>query len=79
MAHGSPAIYARPHLTKMARGDENDLEDIRFLLRHEELAGEPLRALFRRARVPEVPEIQELFRAAQGKVIAIADALRQVR
>ena len=61
-------------LTKMARGDANDLADIGFLLRQEHLNGEQLRAVFSRARVPDVPEIQELFRAAQPKVLALAEA-----
>ena len=60
-------------LTKMARGDENDLADIRFLLQQEPLTGEQLRAVFQRARVPDVPEIQELFRAAQPKVLELAE------
>lgn len=59
-------------LTKMARGDENDLADIRFLIRQESLTGEQLRAAFQRARAPDVPEIHELFRAAQPKVLALA-------
>ena len=62
-------------LTKMARGDENDLADIRFLLRQESLTVEQLRAAFARARVPDVPEIHELFRAAQPKVLALAEQL----
>lgn len=61
-------------LTKMARGDENDLADIRFLLRQEPLTAAELVAAFQRARVPDVPEIQELFRAAQSKVLALAGA-----
>lgn len=58
-------------LTKMARGDENDLADIRFLLRQEPLDAGQLRAAFARARLPDVPEIQELFRTAQPKVLAL--------
>jgi hypothetical protein len=58
-------------LTKMARGDETDLADIAFLLTCEPLAADQLRAAFARARVPEVPEIQTLFRAAQPKVLAL--------
>lgn len=61
-------------LTKMARGDENDLADIRFLLQQEAVSSEQIRAAFARARVPDVPEIQELFRAAQPKVLALAGA-----
>ena len=60
-------------LTKMARGDENDFFDTRFLLGQEALMPDQLRAAFSRARVPDVPEIQELFRAAQLKVLALAD------
>lgn len=58
-------------LTKMARGDENDLADIRFLIQQGKLTGEELRPAFQSARVPDVPEIQELFRAAQPKVLAL--------
>jgi len=58
-------------LTKMARGDENDLADIEFLLAHEPLTAEQLRAAFARARVPEAPEVQTLFRANQPKVLAL--------
>jgi hypothetical protein len=58
-------------LTKMARGDENDLADIGFLLRQERFTADELRAAFREARVPHVPEIQNLFRAAQPKVLAL--------
>jgi hypothetical protein len=61
-------------LTKMARGDENDLADIRFLLHQEPLTSAQLRAAFARARVPDVPEIRELFRAAQPKVLALTSA-----
>lgn len=61
-------------LTKMARGDENDLADIRFLLGHEGISTAQLEAAFRRARVPEVPEICELFRIAQPKVLALAQS-----
>lgn len=55
-------------LTKMARGDENDLADIRFLLQQEAISSDQLRVAFTRARVPDVPEIRELFQAAQLKV-----------
>lgn len=60
-------------LTKMARGDANDLADIEFLLAREPLTTEQLRAAFDRARVPDVAEIQALFRAAQPKVLARVD------
>ena len=59
-------------LTKMARGDQNDLDDIRFLLRQESITPDQLRAAFARARVPDVPEIRELFQRAQPTVLAFA-------
>lgn len=59
-------------LTKMARGDENDLNDIHFLLAQEPVTVDVLREAFNRARVPDVPEIRELFLAAQPKVLALA-------
>jgi hypothetical protein len=62
-------------LTKMARGDDNDLADIEFLLTQDPLAADELRAAFARARVPEIPETQSLFHAAQPKVLALAKRL----
>ena len=63
-------------LTKMARGDENDLADIEFLLTREPLTADQLRTAFARARVPDLPEIQALFRAAQPKILALEEAQR---
>lgn len=59
-------------LTKMARGDENDMADIRFLLSHEQLTLERLKEAFARARLPDMPEIRGLFQAAQLKVSDLA-------
>ena len=56
----------------MARADDDDLQDIRFLLQQESLTREQLEAAFARARVPDVPEIKELFNRAQPKVLALA-------
>jgi hypothetical protein len=56
-------------LTKMARGDEQDMQDIRFILEREKLTENQLLSAFSNARVPEVPEIAELFLKAQPKVI----------
>lgn len=61
-------------LTKMARGDDNDLADIEFMLIREPQTPDQLRAAFARARVPEVPEIHALFHSAQPKVLALAAA-----
>jgi len=57
-------------LTKMARGDENDMTDIRFLLEQEKISSAVLQAAFAQARVPDVPELRELFSKAQPKVMA---------
>jgi len=58
-------------LTKMMRADENDLADIQFLLSQETITTVQLQAAFAHARVPDVPEIREIFRAAQPKVLEI--------
>ena len=58
-------------LTKMARADDDDLRDIRFLLEQEPLTVEQLQAAFDRARIPDIPEIQDLFGRAQPKVVAL--------
>jgi len=62
-------------LTKMARGDGQDLSDIQFLLQREPLSQQVLHAAFVRARLPDVPEIRELFLAAQPKVAEIARSI----
>ena len=59
-------------LTKMARGDEQDLEDIDFLLKQEPIPAQALREAFARARIPDVTEMRELFLAAQPKVLKLA-------
>lgn len=56
-------------LTKMARADEQDLADIAFLLKQERITSEMLRQAFHHARIPNVPEIRELFAKAQSKVL----------
>jgi hypothetical protein len=61
-------------LSKKARCDKNDVADMRFLLHQEPLTVEQLSAAFQSARVPEVPEIQELFRASQRTVLALLQA-----
>jgi hypothetical protein len=59
-------------LTKMARADDDDLQDIRFMLRQESLTRNQLETAFARARVPDVQEIQQLFNRARPKVLALA-------
>ncbi len=60
-------------LTKMMRGDENDLVDIRFLLSQESFSADQLRVIFARAHVPDVPEIRELFGKTQPKVLSLVE------
>jgi hypothetical protein len=57
-------------LTKMARADEDDLQDIQFLLQQERTTRQQLETAVARARVPDVPEIQEIFARSRPKVLA---------
>lgn len=63
-------------LSKMARGDENDLGDIRFLVDQEDISTERLSIAFKVTRVPDVPEIRELFGRAQPRVLLLAKNTR---
>ncbi len=56
-------------LTKMARGDYDDLQDIQFLLQQEKFTRIQLEAAFSNARLPEISEVQELFNRARPKVL----------
>ena len=62
-------------LTKMMRGDTDDLADIRFLLRQERVPASALEAAFAAARVPDLAEIRDIFRKAQPNVLAIVQEL----
>ena len=53
-------------------GWEDDIADICFLLKQEPLTPERLQQGFASARVPDVPEVKELFEKAQPKVLALA-------
>ncbi len=63
-------------LTKMMRGDENDLTDIRFLLQREPQSENSLRDGFARARIPDIQEIRELFQATQPKVLEMTRSFK---
>lgn len=63
-------------LTKMMRGDTEDLHDIRFLLRQASLSTRDLQAAFARARVPELAELHDIFQRVQPKVLALADEVK---
>ena len=58
-------------LTKMARADDDDLQDIQFLLKQEPLTWNQLETAFANARVPDVSEIRELFNRARPRVFAL--------
>jgi hypothetical protein len=59
-------------LTKRAHGDDDDLQDIQFLLQQDRLTANQLEIAFGGARVPDIPEIRELFNRARPKVLALA-------
>jgi hypothetical protein len=59
-------------LTKMMRGDKEDLEDIRFIMSQEKIDQTQLDEAFSSSRIPEVPELQEIFLKLQRAVRAIA-------
>ncbi len=55
-------------LTKMARGDDADMEEIKFLIKTDKITPDQLKAAFQSARVPNIPEIKEIFVATQNRV-----------
>jgi hypothetical protein len=60
----------RPHaidlvLTKMMRGaDEQDMEDVEFLVRHDALTSEQMEPAFATVRMPDVIELRDAFQKA---------------
>lgn len=59
-------------LTKLGRADDDDLADIEFLLKTEQLDAAALRGAIELALVP--PEYAELFAAAKPRVLALLKA-----
>lgn len=55
----------------MARADEDDLQDIEFLMRVGSVTPEELEKALAQARIPDLLEIQELFSRAKPKVLAL--------
>lgn len=51
---------------KLARADEEDLEDIRFLIAHESLTPQEIREALERAVVP--PILADAFAASRPKI-----------
>jgi hypothetical protein len=60
----------RPHaadliLTKMMRGnDSQDMEDIAFLTRQDDVTAQQMDAAFANVRIPDVPELRDAFQRA---------------
>lgn len=67
-------------LTKMMRGDDPlDMEDVRFLLKSENIPVEDLKRAFGTARVPDLIELRDAFDQAQPRVLEIARELEADR
>ena len=67
----------RPHstdlvLTKMMREDPLDWADIEFLLAAEPQCAQALPAAIAQARVPDIPEIKEVFHRVAPRVLRLA-------
>jgi hypothetical protein len=55
----------------MARADDDDILDIRFLLDQEKITRDQLCVAINAARLPDVSEIKEIFARARPEVIAL--------
>ena len=56
-------------LTKMMRGaDEQDMEDVVFLMEAERVSIEAVEAAFQNVSLPDVPELREAFERAKPAV-----------
>lgn len=55
-------------LTKMMRGDDADLQEIEFLIKADNINPSDLEAAYRIARIPNIPEIEEIFLRSQKAV-----------
>ncbi len=62
-------------MTKMMRHDPQELEDIRFLLRHEHISRRDIEGAVRMARVPDLPELRAIFAEMVPLVEALADTI----
>ena len=60
-------------LTKMMRGDDvQDMEDVRFLIRHDRIAPEQIEMAFRDAVIPDLQELRDAFERAKPRVLELA-------
>ena len=60
-------------LTKMMRGDDaQDMEDIAFMIRHDEITPEQIEELFAAAVIPDLVEFRDAFQRAKPRVRELA-------
>lgn len=62
-------------LTKMMRGnDEQDMQDVDFLIRHDRLLREQIESAFRDVLIPDSQELRDAFDRARPTVLLLADS-----
>jgi hypothetical protein len=62
-------------LTKMMRGnDEQDMQDVDFLIRHDHLSQAQIESAFRDAVIPDNQELRDAFERARPTVLRLAAA-----
>ena len=66
-------------MTKMMRNDPQELEDIRFLLRREQISRCDIEGAVRTARVPDLPELRTIFAEMVPLIEALADTIHLIR
>jgi hypothetical protein len=60
-------------LTKMMRGDDQqDMEDVAFLIRHDSITSAQIEAAFSDAVIPDLEELREAFERAKPRVRELA-------
>src|SRR5262249_40736944 len=63
-------------VTKMMRGgDETDLADIEFMIRHDRVTPAQIEGAIADAVIPDVPELCELFERAKLRVRSLAQKI----
>jgi hypothetical protein len=60
-------------LTKMMRGnDEQDMQDVDFMIRHDRITQQQIEDAFRDAVIPDVVELRDAYALARPTVLALA-------
>jgi hypothetical protein len=60
-------------LTKMMRGnDEQDMQDVDFMIRHDRITQQQIEDAFRDAVIPDVVELRDAYALAKPTVLALA-------